>query len=133
MDAPATGEEPIEHVGSGLFGLFERVCHDDALAGREAIGLDDDGSALLTDVFERRLEFREVLVSARRDIVAGEEILGEGLGSFQLCGCGRGAEAGQAELIKAVGYAGDERCLRTDDRQCDALVLCELRQCLDVI
>ena len=123
----------FEHVGGRGFGFLERLRHDDAFAGRQAIGLDDDRRALITNVGQRLVEVGEILVVGRRDVVAGEEILREGLRAFEL-GRGRGrAEAGQVGFYKTVDDARNERRLGADDGQVDGFILGECEQGIDVV
>ena len=65
--------------------------------------------------------------------MAGEKILRERFGSFELGGGRSRAKAGQAERVEAVNDTGDERRLGADDCQCDILVLCELCEGVYVI
>ena len=93
--------------------LRPTVSHDDhALARREPARLHDDGRALLLHV--RRIEglAREGGVGRRRNAVALEEFLGEGLGAFELRGLARGPEALEAARLERIDDAGDEWRLR---------------------
>ena len=107
--------------------------HNDALAGGEAVSLDDDRHALAADVMQRRLEFREVLVGTRRDVVARKEVLGESLGALELRSGGTRAEAGQVFIEEAIDDAGDERRLGPDDREPYLLLLREFDETVDVV
>ena len=125
----ATGE----HIGRRLLGLLQRHSHDDAFAGCEAVGLDDDRCALFTDVVDGRLEFRKVPVGCCRDCVPCQEVLGKRLGAFELRGCRRRTEAGQAQFIEPVDHARDQRRLGSDDGQGDTFGLCQRRKRFDVV
>src|SRR5690606_12647122 len=93
--------------------------NDHALARRQAVGLDDDGGTLLAQVGQGRLDFGEVGVGGGGNGVAGEEILGEGLGAFQLGGAGGGAVTLEAALAEQIDHPSHQRSLRTDNGQGD--------------
>ena len=101
---------------------------DDALAGSQAVGLDDDGRALLVDVgmccgrLGKSGEFRG------RDVVAGHEVLGEILRGFELRGFLGRAENLQAAGAEDVDHAGGERRFRADDGEVDLVLLGEISQ-----
>ena len=40
----------FHHSVDGAYSFFFRLSHDDALAGSQSVGLDDDGSALFMNV-----------------------------------------------------------------------------------
>ncbi len=81
-------------------------------------------------VGQGRLDFGEVLVVGSGDLVAGQEVLGEGLGAFQLGGGGGRAEDVQAARAEQVDHALHQRRFRADDGQLDVL-LGEVGQLLD--
>ena len=110
-----------EHVAHGGFGFVQVHGDDHALARGQAIGLDDDGRALLVQVGQGRLDLGEVAIGGGGDPVAGEEVLGEGLRAFQLGGAGGRAEDIQAALAEQVDHACHQRRLGTDDGQLDVL------------
>ncbi len=89
-----------EHVGDGVLGFLQRHRHDHAFAGRQAVGLDHDRRADMLDVFQRVGFVFEHRVMRGRDVVAGQEILGEGLAAFQLRGRLAGSENLQAVLLE---------------------------------
>ena len=95
------------------------VRHDDALAGRQAVGLDDDGHAIAADIGFRRLRIGEAPVGGGRDAELGAEILGEGLGAFELRGCLAGAEGLDAGSFQIVHETRDEGRLRPDHDEID--------------
>ena len=77
---PRIAKGVILHNGiDGIECLLLRHGDDNALARRKPIRLDDDGSALLTDVGTCRLCRGKDLIACRRDSVLFHEILGEGL------------------------------------------------------
>ena len=114
-----------QHIGHGVLGLLQRLGHDNALARRQAVGLDHDGCALFAQVGQGRLELGEVAVGAGGNLVPRQEILGKGLGAFQLGGALARAEAAQAALLKVVDHAFDQRRFRADDGQ--AHVVCSAK------
>src|SRR5690606_5046349 len=78
-----------------------------------------------------RLDLGEVLVIGGGDLVAGQEILGERLGAFQLGRGGGRAEDVQAAGTEQVDHALHQRRFRTHDGQLHIL-LGEVGQRLDV-
>ena len=123
---------PDEHIGDRLFRLRQRFRHDDTLACRQAVGLDDNRSTLLAQVGEGRFQFGEIGVRAGRDVVPCQEIFGEGFGAFQLRGALVRSEAAQAARLKVVHYAGDQGGLGAHDGQSHSIVLSEIRQCGEI-
>ncbi len=95
---------------------------DHAFTGGQAIGLDHDWRAFFTQVSQGRLDLGEVLVVGGRDLVASQEVLGEGFGTFQLGGAGGRAEAVQAAAAEQVDDTGDQRYFRADDGQGDVFL-----------
>src|SRR5690606_13319067 len=102
--------------------------HDHALAGGEAIGLDDNGCAHLIDVGQGLVDVGEVAIGSGRDFMPGEKILGEGLRAFQLRRALARTEAGQLALGEVVANAGYQRRFRADDGQRHAFRLGKVRQ-----
>ena len=98
---------------------------DHALAGREAVGLDDDRRAALGDVGARRRRVGERPVLRGRDPVPRHERLREILRALELGGGPRRTEDPEPRGAERVDDAGGERRLRADDRQRDLLVLRE--------
>ncbi|MNZ68661.1 hypothetical protein D3C78_869310 [compost metagenome] len=111
-----------QHVTHGGFGFFQGHGDDHALARGQAVGLDHDRRAFFLQVGQRRLDFGEVLVVGGRDLVTRQEVLGEGLGAFQLGRALGRAEAVQAAAAEQVDHADDQRCFRADDGQVDVLL-----------
>jgi hypothetical protein len=94
---PVVGEH---HVDGGVrFGQVHG--HHHALAGGQAVGLDDDGRALRVDVGVRLGGVGEGLEGGGRDLVALHEALGEILGGFELGRLARRPEDLQAAARKA--------------------------------
>ena len=105
---------------------------DDALAGGQAVGLDDDRRALGVDVGVGRGRVGEGLELGGRNAVAGHEALGEILGAFELRGCLGRAEDAQAAGAEDIDDAGGQRRFRTDDGQVDVLARRRVGQRVDV-
>src|SRR5438128_2742294 len=88
---------------------------DDALAGREPIGLDHHWGAAFDDIGFRCGGIGEPAVGGGWDALAGTEILHEGFRAFESGGGGGRAESGDPLAFERVDEAGDERRLRPDD------------------
>jgi len=100
-------------------GFVQRHRHDDALARRQAVGLDDDGGAAAVHVGVGGGRVGEGLVGRCRDAVALHEVLGKGLGAFELGGGFRRAKDAQATRTELVDDASGQCRLRADDGQRD--------------
>ncbi len=118
----------VEHVAHGGFRLFQGHRHDHALAGGQAVGLDYDGRALLAHIGEGFVHIGEVAVGGGGDVLAGQKVLGEGLGAFQLGSGLAGAEALQAAALEVVHQAVHQRRLGADDGQRHAFALGQVGQ-----
>src|SRR5690606_542534 len=79
---PRSAEGAAEAVVDRGERLVLRHRHRYALAGGEAVGLDDDRRALVADIGFRGVGGGESAEGGGRDIVARAEILGEALGAF---------------------------------------------------
>ena len=100
--------------------LFDRLRDDDTLAGSQTVGFDDDGGALLLNVFDRGSGVRKAAVSSSWNIAPHEKGFGEGLRALQLrSGAGRPKTA-QAGLGELVDESGNQRRFRANDGQVDA-------------
>ena len=105
--------------------------HDHALAGGQAVGLDDDGRALRVDIGVRGVGVGEGFEGGGGDAVALHETLGEILGAFELRGLARRAEDRQARRAEGIDHAGGERRFRADHGEGDLLVLGEVDEFVD--
>ena len=112
--------------------LRQRGGHHHALAGGQAIGLDDDGRALLIDVGMGERRVGEGLVGSGRDLMPLHEGLGKGLRAFKLRRRLRRAEDAQATGTEVIDDAAGEWPFRADDRQRDLFALGEFGQVLEV-
>ena len=105
----ALAEGAVEHGAlHGPDGLLPRHGDDDALAEREAVGLDHDGDGAALHVFERGVDVVEDLVGGGGDAVLLHEALGEDLAALYLGGALEGAEGGYAGLVERVHHAEAE-------------------------
>src|SRR3546814_3272806 len=76
--------------------------------------------------------FRSDRVMRGRDAVPGQEVLGERLAAFEPCGCRGRAEDPVAARTEHVDDAGDQRPLRADHGDRDALAFHQRDQAFDV-
>ncbi len=120
----AAGEHHVDH----RVGFVGRQRDHDALAGRQAIGLDDDRRALRIDVGMCRRSFGEGLEPGRGDAMPQHEALGEILRGFELRRGLRRAEDFQPGGTEGVDDAGGKRRLGSHHGECDALVARESDQ-----
>ena len=112
----ALAEGAVHHgVFDGLDGLLPAHGDDDALAQREAVGLDHDGDGAALDVLERGVRVLEDLVGRRGDAVLLHEALGEDLAALNLGRAPEGAEGGDAGVGQRVDHAEAEGVVRRDD------------------
>jgi hypothetical protein len=98
-------------------GLLGPAADTDALAGGEAVGLDDARAAQRPHVLPRGPEVVEDLEGGRGNGVAGHELLGIGLAALEPGSCCRGAEDSDARSAQAVGDAVRQGHLRADHDQ----------------
>ena len=123
----------IQHIPHCGLGFFQRLGHDHALAGRQAIGLDHDGSAVLAQVIQRRSSLGEFSIGGRGDAVALHEGLGKRLARFELGAGRRWTKTLEPRIAEPVNNAGRQRCLRADDRECHGFAICQGQQAIDVL
>jgi hypothetical protein len=110
-----------EHGVDGGVGFVQAHRHHHALAGGQAVGLDDDRRALGVHVGVGGGGVGEGLVLGRRDLVALQELLGEVLGAFELGGEPGRPEDRQAGGAEGVHDAGGQRRLGADHGEGDLL------------
>jgi hypothetical protein len=120
-DARAGVAEAVirQHVVDRLVRFFQRHGDHHALAGRQAVGLDDDRRAVGVDVGVGLGGVGEGLVLRGRDAVALHEGLGEVLRAFQLRRFAGRAEDLQAARAEQVDDAGRQRRSGADQGQGD--------------
>ena len=118
--APASPKRPASIASRGRDGFVGRRADHDALAGREAVGLDHDRRAAARAPRPRRsVASVNVRIGGGRDAVARAEILGEGLGALELRRRAARAEAAQAGRRERVDDAEHQRRLGADDGEVD--------------
>ena len=109
------------------------AAHEHALASRQPIRLDDDRHVFAGfEVFAGPCRRPKLAEHGRRNVATMEDLLAVRLAALDLSGPLRGAEdplAGRRELIDD---AGNESCLRTDDREIDTAAASHLEQPGDV-
>ena len=114
----------ILHDGiDGIECLLLRHGDDNALACRKAIRLDDDGSALLTDVGACGFCRGKDLIARRRDSILFHEILGEGLRALDLRCVRARAKGTNARRLELIHQPIHQRHLGADDDQSDIFLL----------
>ena len=116
----------VHDLVDGIEGFFEGHGDDDAFASGEAVGFDDDWGALFLDVGAGFVGVGEDFVLGGRDAVLLHEILGEGLGAFDLGGELARAEGFDAGGVHGVDDAVRQRDFGADDDEVDGFVLGEL-------
>ena len=76
-------EGAAEHLGGGFFGLKVGLADDDAFAGGEAGGFDDDGHGEAGEFFADLVEGGADGVGGGGDVVALHELFGEGFAGLE--------------------------------------------------
>jgi len=99
----------------------------------KSIRLDDDGCAHLPEVSKGGLRLGEGPISGGWNTVAGEKVLGEGLGALDPCGISGGSEAGQTGSLKGVDHARHQRCFWAYDGEPDSVTAGPGHQGFDVV
>ena len=112
-----------EHAPGGSDGLLDALRQHHALARRQPIGLDHQRCTHLADEGFGGIGIGEALVAGRGDGMPGQEILGKGLGTFQLRRRLPGSKAGQARRREQIADAQNQRHFRADDGQIDMMRL----------
>ena len=110
----------------GVEGFVHRHGDDDALAGSEAVGLDDDWSALFLNVGAGLIGIGEDFVFGRRDAVFLHEVLRERLRALDFSGALRRAEGLDAGRVHRIDNTIRQRHFRTDDDEVDVFFFGEL-------
>src|SRR6266851_1420635 len=109
------------------------LADDDALAGRESVGLDDHGQTLCSNIGGIEGVFVKGGVARGGYAVALEEIFGVRLRPFQARRGAGGAEASAAFRGEAIDDAGDQRTFGTDDGESDIFARRECEQGVDIV
>ena len=134
-DNPRAGVTELvigEHVVDGHLGFILRHCHNHPFPRGEAVGLDDDRCALLSNIGQSRLDVGKHRIGCGGDVVPREKILGKGFAALQLRRTGGGAKAGQVEFGESVHNPGNQWRLGTDNGQCAALLPGKFREAFNV-
>src|SRR5260370_852834 len=126
-------ETAAEHTGGGFDGRLVGLADDDALAGREPVGLDDHGQALRPDIVGIEGLFGKGGVARGWYAVALQEVLGVRLRPFQARRGAGGAEASAASRGETIGDACDQRTFGADDGESDVLARGECKQGVDIV
>ncbi len=126
-------ETAAEHAGGGFDGRLVGLADDDALAGREPVGLDDHGQALRPDIVGIEGLFGKGGVARGGYAVALQEVLGVRLRPFQARRGAGGAEASAASRGETIGDACDQRTFGADDGESDVLARGECKQGVDIV
>ena len=111
-------------------GFFQRHRDNDAFAGRQPVGFDDDRRPLLVDKGMRGGAIGEAGKIRCGDVMTDHETLGKILRAFKLGRFTRRSEYLQPASTEDVDDAGRQRGLRTDDGQMNAFLFREIGQCL---
>ena len=98
----------------------------DALAGRQAIGLDHDRRALLAHISQRVSSIGEAVIGAGWNVELGAERLCESLGAFELGGGLAWAERLDAGGREIVDDPRHQRRLRPDHDEVHLVGLAEI-------
>lgn len=131
----AGGAEAVsfEHVADGGLGFGESGGDDDAFAGGEAVGFDDDRNRARAKVGERGGDFGEEGGGSGGNFVLQQDLLRENLGGFEASAVGFGTVNGDAGCEEFVGEAEGERDFGADDDEVDFLALGEGDEAGDVV
>jgi len=86
-----------EHVAHGGFGLGEGLGDDDAFAGGETIGFDDDGNRARAQVGEGGIDLAEERGGRGRNLVLQQNLLRENFGGFEAGAVGARAVDGNVD------------------------------------
>ena len=128
--AEGVAGEHIAHRGDCFINSFG---DDHALAGCQAIGLDHDRCAHFPDERFGRDHVREIAIGGGRNFMTCEKVLGEGLGTFELCRGLGWPEATQAGGAETVHHPQHQRYFGTDDGEINFVALCELQQTVHIL
>ena len=122
--AAGSAEDMVFHHGIDRFdGFCFRLGDDDAFAGSQAVGFDDDGCALFFNIGLGGIAIGKGSVGCRRDMVFLHEVLGEDLRPFHLGSGLVGTKDSQTLGLSQVGKAFGQGDFRADDEHVDAFFL----------
>ena len=97
--------------------------HDNALARREPVGLDDDRRTFAAHIGSCRGGAGKAGISGGWDFEAGAKLLGEGFGAFEPGRSLAWTENLNSSRRQIVGNARDQRCLWANHDEIDAIRL----------
>ena len=112
-------EAAIEHVRDRRLGGGARLGDHHALAGREAVRLDHHRQGEVVETRNRRIPVGEAAIGGGGNALAGAQILGEALRSFELRRGLVGPEHGEASGTQRIAEPVDQRRLRPDHDEAD--------------
>ena len=133
-DLPARRAELSEfhHPVDRLRGGVRVFRNDDALAEREAVGLDDDRVTQLLAECVSLLAFGKMAERGGRNAVAFHEILRKNLRPLEACAGFRRTENPEAGLLENIRDSGGQRVIGADDGEVDFFVAGEFQKRLRV-
>ncbi len=117
-----------QHIANRVFGFLKGHGNDHAFASGQAIGLHHNRRTFFANVGQCLIDIGKIAVVCGGDLLALQEILGEGFGALQLGRALGGAEHAQAPLAEEVNNARNQRRFRANDGQTDVVVFGKLRQ-----
>ena len=118
---------PEKHLGGGGFGLVGGFADDDAFAGGESVGLDDDGDGEEAELFADVVERGADGVVGGGNVVALHEVFGEGLAGLELAAAWVGPKTRKPRLLELVDEAEGERQFGADDGEVGLLAFGDAR------
>ena len=117
--APAAPCMPAKQASIAAIASLGGLRHGDALAGGEAVGLDDHRRPLGADIVAGGAGAGEAAIGGRGDAGLGAEVLGEALRALEACRCAARPERRDAGGGEVVDQPRDQRRLRPDDDEVD--------------
>ncbi len=121
-----------QHVFNGVFGFFQGHGNNNTFTRSKAVGLHYDRRAFFTNVSQRWFNLGEVLVIGGWDLVAGQEILGEGFRAFQLCSAFAWPEDFKTFSLKRIYHTYYQWRFRTNYGESDSVIFGKCHQCFYV-
>src|SRR5262249_33042471 len=103
--------------------------HHDALAGRKAVGLDDDRRSAVARISLGLARRVKALIGGGRYAGRAAQILSEALGTLKLCGRAARPESLDARGLKVVHNTGAKPRFRSNDDEIDAICRAKRDDC----
>lgn len=116
----------------GVFGFGGGLADDDAFAGGQSRGFDDEGVGVGFEVGERGVDVGEALVSGGFDAVFLHEGFGVAFAAFEGGGALVGAEDGESFFFKEIDDAVNEGLFGPDDGEVDVVAARKFAEAADV-